>query len=299
MSSILNMLAAVTGGQAGLPEQQAQDDEEIVVDGWKKTKRNWLGKLADGVIQAYGGKPIYEGRMQERDMKSAMEGYTHDPLTTIQRISQFNPELGLKLHEQYTDNQRQQGNLNRQNNLFDFKVEEAVTDRVANMMGVAKPETWGAMREQALRYAKSKGIELPFGIPEAYDENAINMIRFGEIPVVKQEGFKRSDERLRQGEVRLGQGQQRIDETERHHYVQEGQAATNETGRATRAKTAEEGRNMRSKTPGVGPRFLGKPEFSPDKKKVRLRTKTGYEIYDISRGTDNARLIKKIDDEED
>jgi hypothetical protein len=304
MSSILNMLAAVTGQNPNMPlpqaQAQAQDDQDqdIVVDAWAPTKRNWLGKLADGILRASGEKPIYEGRMQERDMKEAMQGFTQDPLETIRRIAKFNPQMALELKEKYDDNTRQQGNLDRQNKLFDFKVEEAIADRVANAMGRATPETWGAMREQMLNYAKRRGVELPYGIPEAYDQNAIDFIRYGEIPVVKQEGFKRADQRIAQRGRSLDQADTRISETIRHNQVQEGQAATNERGRNQRTAITEGGRNQRAQAKTNPPRFIGKPQFSPDKKKVRLQTKEGYEIYDISRGTDHARLLKKVKEED-
>lgn len=301
MSSVLDMIGNLLGGgantMAAAAQNQEADDSDVVVDAWKPRKRSFLEKLGDAVLVYDDEEPAFANATRERNMRSAMEGFTQDPINAIRRISQIDPKLALELHERYTDNSRQERSVKRQEQLFDFKLEEAVVDRVANAMGAATPETWAQMRQQMINYAKNKGVTLPYDIPEVYDENAINFIRYGELPIVKQEGFERADKRIAQGDVRLQQGERRLNETERHHYVQEGQAATNEAGRNRRTNQLEEGRNIRSKNPNVGPRFIGKPEFSPDKKKVRLKTKTGYEIYDISRGTDHARLIKKVEDE--
>lgn len=191
MSSILDMIGALTGGSSGQSQPQAEamdNQDDVVVNGFKQTKRNIFGKIADGILAAYGQKPLYESRMRERDVRGAMEGFSSDPMTAIKRISQIPgmQDEAFKLYNQQQDNVRADGQLERQNKLFDMKYQEAIIDRIANMMGAATPQTWEAMRARAGEYAKAKGVDLPIDLPEKYDPDIVNMIRYGEVPVAKQ-----------------------------------------------------------------------------------------------------------------
>jgi len=173
-----------------LPKSQGNSlpamQEDAVVSGWQPKHRTTLGTIADIFLMSQGAKPIFRNQVDKENMASAMSGFQKDPAEAIRRISKLNPTLGLKLQNEYEDNQRLQGNLTRQNKVFDLKLEDHVRDRIAGMLSVPglaeNPEAFRRMRQQAIKYGNDKGgIDLSDQIPESYDKLDIDSFRFGQI----------------------------------------------------------------------------------------------------------------------
>lgn len=177
---------------AAAPPIRPQDQTPIEIDAWKPHKRTTLGTIAD-IGLALLGLPIapFKRNVDRQNMQEVMQGFTHDPLQTIQRLATLPGHEGdaLSLYDKYIDNQRMQGNLDRQNNVFDLQKEKYVYDRVASMMqaGSRDAKTWTKMRDFATNYANRFGVDVSSIIPESLDPDSIEFIRAGSVPVAKQE----------------------------------------------------------------------------------------------------------------
>lgn len=232
-----NMSAAVMGFPSinlGSSNSQNVDtthpmsNDDIVVSGdaWKPKDRTFLGKLGDALSLASGGGTPFKDKRDGENMRDAISNFASDPLTAIRHMSRIpgHEKEALALYEHYNDNQRQQGNLDRQNNIFDMKRDEMVWDRTASMMEAADPGSWDAMRNLAI---KRYGASAESLIPKDYDADSIKYIRQGAIKPKDQARIAQADQRIAQGDTRIA-------ETGRHNAATEGQAATNETGRQSR-----------------------------------------------------------------
>lgn len=250
-------------------QAMASDEKPINIDGWKPHHRTTLGFLADALLSGFAGTAAtpFANKASRDNMHEAMEGFTQDPENTIRRIAQFDPKTALALQERYTDNSRQQGNLDRQNELFDMKKEELVYGRVASMMQGANKDTWPKMRELALAIGNKYGVDASTYIPTDYDPDSIEFIRNGAIKPLDQK--------------KLQQGDARIAETADHHDALENQAAVNEGGRNNRAATKEAGVQNRHDHPVARPgkaseqiittmTKFGPGVISPDRKRMKI-----------------------------
>lgn len=227
------MLAGPQGitGRGGISEAGAipgggqQDAVDAIVTGFKPKKLNFFQALGDQLLMHWGNKPIFEKRNHDKNMKRAMEGFTSDPKEAISRISQFDPDLAWQLLNTVQDNQRQNAVLERQNRALDMRNDDYLYQQTAGMMGAATPETWGQMRDLALKRAAARNgnVEALAGIiPEQYDPSAIEYIRYGAIKPKDQMVIA---ERKANNEARVALGRDRLGETSRHNAVQEGQGA--------------------------------------------------------------------------
>lgn len=220
-----------------------QDVAAAIKEGFKPKKRSILGILGDAFLMNQGKQPLFYKKMEEKNLRRAMDGFTDNPLESIKRIATFNPELAWKMYDTYQDNSRAASQQDRLMKAYDFKLEEAATGRVMNMLGAANSSNWKAIRDRAQSYMQKQGYELPFDLPEEYDEDFVNSARMGQIPVAKQvqlEDTREYRERgldiresrtnsqnardvamTQQGEARVGQGQARVNETIRHNQRME------------------------------------------------------------------------------
>jgi hypothetical protein len=206
------------------------------MENWQPHKPTILGALADAYLMSRGMKPAYADAREARNINEAMQGFADNPMAAIERLARVKGHEGdaWKMYENYVDDKRQQGNLDRQNNIFDMKKEELVYNRVASMMGAANKDTWGTMRQLAQSVANKYDVNVDDIIPTDYNPASIEYIRAGAIKPKDQERLEQSDRRLDQGDRRLDQGDQRLTETNRHNTATEHQAATNEAGRDAR-----------------------------------------------------------------
>lgn len=234
------MLAGPQGitGMGGISEAGAVPGNsqlpDAVVQAFKPKKMNFFQALGDQLLMHWGNKPIFEKRNHDKNMKRAMEGFTSDPTEAISRISQFDPDLAWQLLNTVQDNQRQNAVLERQNRALDMRNDDYLYQQTAGMMGAATPETWGQMRDLALKRAAARNgnVEALAGIiPEQYDPSAIEYIRYGAIKPKDQmtEAGKNTRAANKDAIAR-----DRLAETGRHNQATEGQAATNEAGRDRR-----------------------------------------------------------------
>jgi hypothetical protein len=174
---------------------------QVMGDRFKPHRGTILGALADGYLIAHGGKPMFTQQREQENMQNAMKGFADNPMQAIRRVGTFDPDTAWKMFNQQIDNQRQQGQLDRQNRVFDGVNENIVYNRAAGMLNAATPENWAAMRDQAIKMGQVRGVDVSGLIPETYDADAAKFLINGAIPPAKQ---------------------QTIAETGRHHKVTEG-----------------------------------------------------------------------------
>lgn len=175
------------------PNMDAGEDVTVTGDGWKPRKQTILGALADGYLMSKGKQPMFSLMRDRRSFNEAMQGYQQDPKQSINRVLKIPgmEDEALKMLNQQTDNDRAATVAQLQK----AKFEEGIRDRVAALMGAAKPDTWGSVAPIAKRVLERYGMDTS-EIPENYDEAAIQAFRYGAVPVDKQMDNARADEAL-------------------------------------------------------------------------------------------------------
>ena len=207
----------------------------ISVKGWKPKEQSVWGKLADIFLERQGDRPYFADKLRERNFQKAMEGFTQEPLEAIRKMSQIPgmQEKAWNLYNQVIDNQRADGTLARQNRALDMRNDDYIYQQTAGMMGAARPDTWAKMRELAIQRGNARGVDVSSFIPEQYDPDAIEYIRYG---AVKPKDQMTLEERRENNQARVGIQRDRLTETQRHNRASESQQAANEAGRDERSR---------------------------------------------------------------
>jgi hypothetical protein len=206
----------------------------VTGDNWQPHKRTTLGTIGDFLSVLAGGSQVFQASKDESNLREAMQGVFSDPKQAIERIARIKGHAGdaWKMYNEYTDNERAQGGLERQNRALDMRNDDYMFQQVAGMMGAANDKNWGQMRDLAIKRGQARGVDVSQLIPEEYDPTSVEFMRFGAIKPKDREKLK--------------QGDRRLDITEDHNHTTEAQAATNEAGRNNRNATNEGGRNNRA-----------------------------------------------------
>lgn len=239
--------------QGGIAETGAlpPNTPTAVVEAFKPKKMNFWQALGDQLLMHWGNKPIFEKRNHDKNMRRAMEGFTQNPMDAIGRISQFDPDLAWQLLNSVQDNQRADAILERQNRALDMRNDDYIYQQVAGMMGAARPDTWQQMRDLAIKRGAARGTDVSALIPENYDADAIEYIRYG---AVKPKDQMTLEERQRNNEARVGLGRDRLNETIRNNNIRDENQDNAEAGRDDRS------RRPRPAAPGKGqPRVIMTP----------------------------------------
>lgn len=202
-----SMEAPVAAGAVVRPEVP-NDLGEVAVTGPKERKMSFLGQLLDGVSRAYGKPERYKESFEKKQLIDDLAGMAEDPMTAIQKVMRHNPAMGYKMYQAYVDDKRGDDALARQNRMIDMKEKEYFMDRMAGMLGTANPQNYEKVKGLVQRYAAARGVELPFDLPDQYDEDFISAARMGEVPIAKQESLNETrryhDERLEDFDIQEG-----------------------------------------------------------------------------------------------
>jgi hypothetical protein len=260
------------------------EEEVLAVQGFKPTHRNIFGRLADMWLQAQGQKPIYEGRMQERDMKRAFEGFSSDPKAVASRLAQMGrPDLAVSIWDKAEDNERGNEAQDRLIRNADMKHSADVHTMIANTLGAANEKNWPLMRQRLMNYAQRSGVELMYDLPETWDEGHIDSIRYGKVPVAKQMTLEDNrtyrDQRLAQQdrgldirENRAG-SQNRVDDAR----IENMEGRLEQTTRANDIR--ERGQAGAGGPQGVSPGGNPNIKYHPDGNQAMVRIKGVWHRY--------------------
>lgn len=84
--------ALPTGGinETGvLPAGGMTDEMTAVVNGFKPKKISFWGALGDQLMKHWGNDPVFSKRIEQKNLRRAMKGFTTDPVEAIRRIAQI------------------------------------------------------------------------------------------------------------------------------------------------------------------------------------------------------------------
>lgn len=287
MSADQPPMAQTMVGAPMQPQQQPQapqtDQESINIEGWRPHKRTTLGTIAD-IALALLGSPVapFKQKVQGENIHEAMEGFTKDPLHTIQRMAQIPgmEKQALDLFEHYTDNQRQQASQDRMDRSLDMRNDDYIYQYAAGMMSKATPDNWQQMRKLAIQRATSRGMseeQINSIIPEDYDADSVDFIRTGSI---KPKDQMKMDETHRHNTTREGQMQEGVDERERHNQVSEGtaQGRLSEGQRHNRV-TEGQGQTRINNSKNAKPRVVNTPNGPMELSPSGITGKIGDQIW--------------------
>ena len=268
----------------GTPASSAQTNPDepaqtITGDTFKPQKETALQQIGDFFL----GHP-FERMIHNRNMTAALKGIQTEPERAISRLNQFDPEAG---YTAYKDLQASKRADDTQQALIGTRQERMVGPLRASAGSILKlPEdkradAWAAMAPQLTRTRDALGIPADvFPIPEQYDALQVQSMYDGGI-------LPPAAERLKQGEEKIGQGAQRLTDTEAKNAVTEGQGAarigmtrerlTNSehkptAGNATKGIIVE--RSMTKDANGNSKNVVqkydpGTVQFSPDRSRAR------------------------------
>jgi hypothetical protein len=233
-----------------MPDQTVQPQHDRLrqgllhgIFGLGKTGGNILGTIGDAFLVQGGAKPLYKERLQSQQESDALEGLTDDPASAVSRLARVNPEAAVNLYNTWQDNSRLDHSQAIATRDANQKYIDTIVGRASSMVGAVtnskNPEAaWPTVRDQMRSYFQARGIEPPFPIPDKYDPDALNNIRYYSVPSKTQvqeendESYRgdmlnyRRDalaERANYHEGTLGVAQGRLSESERHHGVTESQ----------------------------------------------------------------------------
>lgn len=252
------------------------------------TGGNILGLIGDALLVSAGRHPIYQDRVRRQRAGDAVEGLADDPLGVMKNlghIGEANAALGL--YDKYNDNQRMDRSEARLNEDAAYRRDLQSGDRVASMLGVANEKNWSTLVPRVQAYAKSRGYDIPWELPEKYDSEFVDTIRNGSVKTKDQMTISNTQDYRNS---RLGQIDRNLDsqitdrterrgETGRHNLVNEGLSGE-------RNDISQSRENRIAKVPNGG---------------EPIQTKNGAVSYDKAHGTaehTNAQgvrtLMKKI-----
>lgn len=246
------------------------EGDDVMVSGWKPHHRSTLGTIADILL----GAPLFANRIKSKNMQEAMEGFTHDPLTAIQRMAQIPGQQGAawKLYNEYKDNER--GDM-AATSLADSRKERFMTRKAGLLRQIQNAKDPTAAYAGALpilqRLSSLAGDS--DSLPAAYDENyANNYVSSSVTPEDQIRMEALAEHRKAQREL----GEEKLDETKRYHSERLEDFDAAEQGRNARNTTNEQGRNERfdKKQNPPPPTVIDTPQgpmmVSPDGAKGRI-----------------------------
>jgi len=242
--------------QAGAPAPSAPITVTAQGDTWHPHKRTLLGTIADFALAAMGVPLFPFGKHNEnQNVHEAMAGYAANPLQAIHRLSEVGGHefQAQKLKDSYDDGQLKEQDQERRNRLYDLANRKAADQTINAMLYSAAnakdpASVWGPMREQALKYGDSYGIDYSDLIPDTYDPSYRDTLAMGGIPAPKQLAV---GEQVRNHDLQHEDRQANTGEMTRHHQVTEGQGAArvgiSEQNANTSAYNAETSRKSEEK----------------------------------------------------
>lgn len=286
----LNSPAAPAVDQSGQTDPSGQDihsHQYIEQSGKHKgvagVARDILGTLGDFLLTRLHMKPMYWPEQEQRKLEAAYQGFDQDPQAALDRVADVDFATGVKLKDQYIDNQRQQALVDSTRETRDARVALATQDRVNKNRGVvaaymnnlagmdpdARAAAYGPMRSKMIEAYGKTDPELASLLPADYDPLLTDAFLSSADPLYMQRaqhlvserdknnyilGLRKAAETERHDKTTEGIGQQNADtnsansaETVRHHNVTEGIGQQNaDTGAAA---VTEKGRHDRATEP--------------------------------------------------
>lgn len=253
--------------------------------GIKGVGRNILGLLGDAFLVQAGRDPYYRQKVQQEQMGDAMSSFTDNPLGAIQALASMGRgkeanELLDSLTKRINDTRTSTASAGANNALAADRMVETGDKRLAPIYGVLgsvkDASAYPYAVDLARKMAAQRGIDLPFDLPEQYDESALNAIVGGAISPEKRmqaeslDNYREAQGLIQAGRLRL-EGQRLANDIRKGATTAQLQAAEQQ-GRS--AGTMANMANQQTRTAGKKPkqsnsqpprsgRFKGETATSP------------------------------------
>lgn len=221
--------------------------------------QDFLGKLGDALLIGNDADPIYQPRMQQKQINDIINSdFQTDPERGINRVRGINLKAGNDLSKSYNDSLNDQMTRRKTQDEIDRQTIENVVD----MYKASTAETYGRMLPIMKRRAEERGTKLPFDLPEIFDPK-FDPTRFA-IPAKDQmtadniDAYRDEQNRLKQEEIDI----RRSEATSRNN-----QRTANIAIKAgdLRAKTALAGQRGVTQAIGVDNRGVKTPSTKASK----------------------------------
>jgi hypothetical protein len=218
-----------------------------------------------------------------------MQGFTSDPLATIQKIARIKGMEGkaLELYNQYQDNKRAD---EQAATLAEYR-KGAYRDRIASMLGTVNDKNAAVLLPKIKNYAQAMGLD-PTEVPDTYDPDTLNMYRMGAVKVDQQIDNTRD---AAYKSARLGQIDETIQSREQYQRARLGQMDQSLSERERHNREMENRPPASARKPSVSyvNTKYGPGEVSPDGKLMKVSRGDGDVIY-YNVGPNQWKLVKKV-----
>lgn len=188
-------------------------NSDVTVTGFKKTHEGFLPRLVDTLLELRGRQPVFQNRIDAADTERAMQGFTHDPMGTIQKIATINPDAAYRMWGEYTLNQARQAQADKSDAASNVLIDRALLPqvgglamKVANEQDPTKREAlWEKARPLILSLGQRYKRDYSSMFPEKYDPDAISLAIGQAINPTQQTKLGQTDTRLAQQGERVEQ----------------------------------------------------------------------------------------------
>lgn len=203
--------ASIGTPDRNIPAQSDNAPIEVQGDGWKPHKESVLGQIGDFFLMRRGMQPLFKETNDRHNLTEALQGYNKDPETSISRVRKFNPDLALKMQQQYEQTHKSDAYYHALTEEHTAKTNDIYRGQLGSMIGAVmdskNPEqSWNALSGVMSGYAQAHGIE---DFPTKYDPDRINAFRQSAVKVKDQIS---QSERERHNKSMEGVSQQRADQ---------------------------------------------------------------------------------------
>ena len=204
-----------------------------------------LANLSDAAASAYEQEPTYRTALDNQAIADALEKSNNDPSKTAAAIARVNPKLAPAIMQGMGMMNYRNASLDARTRKNDAATTIKYLPYISGLAGSVLEDPTDSLRMDSTREHINgiidKGYDIP-PPPEGSNPDEWKQYAAGLINYKDQLTLKQRDRSLDQGDVRLKQGQQKINETGRHNQTTEGisqqNANSNARGVAVRESVA-------------------------------------------------------------
>jgi len=204
---------------------------------------SWVKDIIGAIGDGLSDSDTYAKYKQGKRRSAAMEGFADDPLAAVRRLQEAGfADDAMDLYETHQTNEikRAAAASTAQNRTVDNN--RGLDTYVGGLLSSATPETLPEIKRIVGRLKETRGYDMPFEIPDVWDENQMAVLRnFGRTQA-NQVNLERTD-------ILEGGRNSRLATQERGRNSR---LETQERGRNSRLQTQEGGRNSRLRTQETG-----------------------------------------------
>lgn len=231
--AVMGFPSVARGGisEAGALPGGMEPEVDAVVRGFKPKKISFWGALGDQLLKHWGNEPAFGPRIQQKNMRRAMEGFTHDPKEAIARLAQI-PGMEQKAWELF-DKQQDNEAAQKRFELAYGTAQEKTLKGAAGLAAIAlkHPPSRKSAIARYNQILRSKGLD-EYTLDDDVGDEVLAAVAGGAIPPDKQEQneLRRirleqtgadTQSKIRDREIRHGQTERKMNQTDRRLNIQQ------------------------------------------------------------------------------